>query len=837
MKSVFFLLFLLIGISGSAQCLLDKDAGSDSLDLVNLLTDYNKPSPYTFEEMLGINDAGQFQGIAANTNPIALLTTKMRSFHAMDYDFNPGLIYGTPYADLIKPEDTNGIPTEITSSQFNYSNFVNSQGMEISAATVVLNRDPLTWKEKIWQESDWWPNDPTMTIPQRIRESSRIYTEAFLQQFGLPGNHLVKNYQVGNELWDYPFEEDYHAMLQGAHDAFKNIYGTNSSTWPTQFMPGSFQAAEINNKCVTTLRDYSNCGSTGLWMFNQIGDYLNVSDCSILQDMHAINVHAYAFDDNTLTYVHPEKPNNEFLRFIPTVAFRDANPILQDKGIWLTETGYDSWDKDNGSGAAAGVGALTQSAYLLRSFMMTSRFHLERVDLYMGFDDSHKTSIYHGGVYSSSGLWKLGIHPTYGYPSGIPSHGARPKPSFFSLLEFKSMFGDKVFLKSLSENDDLYAYVLAKPDSSDAYLVIWNPTDTDDTNLFNLVSINETVNLPNGMTINTNDANWFATTGDSLNSPYTPTPGNSYTAVGSINNNSLSINQVTRMPAFIPLNSGAPPVATCDTIYSDCSSALLITGDSCSVSVSVTGSDIDYIKVSDLNYVEVDWLCRSWSPPSCTNGLENTVYLSPGSYIIQIIYLNGNICEEQVSVYGCQDADGDGVDNYTECVDETDKTDPCSYENTSVTLPVTADQSLCPCTDFTPTVIVVPTSLQGVSSVGVAVRITELGGVNSESSAKIVRIPSDGRLTFSWDPSLTSIGFTPVDNTQWIYLGDNGLFHSFSHAGVFSGGTTKSFGFVGSYDPQNTDGQTTISATVVPFSGGECNIQNNSDAEQVVYFD
>jgi len=44
-------------------------------------------------------------------------------------------------------------------------------------------------------------------------------------------------------------------------------------------------------------------------------------------------------------------------------------------------------------------------------------------------------------------------------------------------------------------------------------------------------------------------------------------------------------------------------------------------------------------------------------------------------------------------------------------------------------------------------------------------------------------------------------------------------------------------GFQSFYDPQSTNGQTTITATILPYSGGECNALNNTDSERLVYFE
>lgn len=56
-------------------------------------------------------------------------------------------------------------------------------------------------------------------------------------------------------------------------------------------------------------------------------------------------------------------------------------------------------------------------------------------------------------------------------------------------------------------------------------------------------------------------------------------------------------------------------------------------------------------------------------------------------------------------------------------------------------------------------------------------------------------------------------------------------------SGIIPPGTSSAFGFQAFYDPQSTDGQTTITATVFPFSGGEINLLNNTDSERLVYFE
>lgn len=136
--------------------------------------------------------------------------------------------------------------------------------------------------------------------------------------------------------------------------------------------------------------------------------------------------------------------------------------------------------------------------------------------------------------------------------------------------------------------------------------------------------------------------------------------------------------------------------------------------------------------------------------------------------------------------------------------------------------------------DLAPVITVIPANLQGLSTLGVAVKITELQG-QSTSGTVIVRIPKDPRLVFTWDSNLTFIAFNSVDNVDWNYVA-NPVFHQFTYPLSLSGFDKTSFGFLATYDPQGTDGQTTITATIVPFTGGDSQPINNVDSEIIIYF-
>jgi len=137
--------------------------------------------------------------------------------------------------------------------------------------------------------------------------------------------------------------------------------------------------------------------------------------------------------------------------------------------------------------------------------------------------------------------------------------------------------------------------------------------------------------------------------------------------------------------------------------------------------------------------------------------------------------------------------------------------------------------------DLSPIMTLLPSTISGISTINVVVNVTELNAVDSDANIIAVRIPSDSRLSFNWDSTFIAGN---INNTIWDYSGDNGIFHAFMfNLPTFQGATSNGFSFTATYDPQNTSGTTTMTATIVPFSGGECNLINNTDSETLVYFD
>lgn len=241
--------------------------------------------------------------------------------------------------------------------------------------------------------------------------------------------------------------------------------------------------------------------------------------------------------------------------------------------------------------------------------------------------------------------------------------------------------------------------------------------------------------------------------------------------------------------------------------------------------VSITDANDCSIRLS----FEVELNCCPSSANPCVDAIQGTLNICSA------------IANDPNLPLGAMDCDGDGVTNADECTDNTNPLDLCDYLDISITQPVIADQSSCPqpCSDLTPTTTVIPSTISGNSAVEVAVVISEIEGIDTDGTTISVRVPSDPRLVFIWDVGLTQVAGVPVQNSDWNYLGSNGVFSTWTYNGngqIINANSSAALGFQAFYDPQNTDGQTTITSTIVPFSGGDCNLFNNTDSEILIYF-
>ena len=133
--------------------------------------------------------------------------------------------------------------------------------------------------------------------------------------------------------------------------------------------------------------------------------------------------------------------------------------------------------------------------------------------------------------------------------------------------------------------------------------------------------------------------------------------------------------------------------------------------------------------------------------------------------------------------------------------------------------------------DVAPTITAVPNVMHGITSLNIFVQVAELNHVDT-SGAIVVKIPKDSRLTFTYNPALTVLGGTPLNNPVWSYSSDANN-HIFTSSAVITGGNYSYFGFAATWNAGQTQGRYTITSQIVPYSGGETRTDNDVDAETI----
>jgi hypothetical protein len=507
----------------------------------------------------------------------------------------------------------------------------------------------MSWKEKIYNEGDW-----SLSGPSGILGSYQNYVQKIIDEFapanGSQNQMLMSSFQVGNEPWDYPFTIDYQSLVLGARNAFINKYGPKANGgWRMKLVAGAFQAFRDNS----FLRDFSNCGGA-LERFDFIGDYLNFSNCDVLKDLDAVDCHPYSFKSGTNTWTYPEDPTSETWQIRNLAYWLETNRnldvgILKNTQLWSTEFGYDS-------NPTTGVGEKTQSAYLLRGLLLHSRYHYERFYIYNAFDVARPTDPYYNGLYNSSGLWKLGTHPSNSaWASPLEAHGATPKPAWYGLMDFKGRFSGHVFYNALVEDADAYVILIAKPDGTDPYLVFWSPKQTNDSNLNQEMLANKTVNWNGVLAGNFKVDGPLAQTFADSN-----VPGQVFPAVIGTDCGITTLTDIRRNPAFIRLVpcSGCPNITNPGTIVmpnphsgsNPFNPGIIASGSNAS---GGSGGNIVYQwqqSTDNINFTDISGATAvSYDPPS----LSQTTYYRRAAkrstctefgYTTSIVILVGNAC-------------------------------------------------------------------------------------------------------------------------------------------------------------------------------------------------
>jgi len=115
------------------------------------------------------------------------------------------------------------------------------------------------------------------------------------------------------------------------------------------------------------------------------------------------------------------------------------------------------------------------------------------------------------------------------------------------------------------------------------------------------------------------------------------------------------------------------------------------------------------------------------------------------------------------------------------------------------------------------------------------ITLFENNGFATDETITVI-LPKDPRLSFSFDPNLSALGPYTFDNSDWILDNSNTSFYIWNSAKVIPASGSTAFGFLANYNPGNTNGTLSFTATLVSGSGGELLYTNNIDAELLQYF-
>jgi hypothetical protein len=142
-----------------------------------------------------------------------------------------------------------------------------------------------------------------------------------------------------------------------------------------------------------------------------------------------------------------------------------------------------------------------------------------------------------------------------------------------------------------------------------------------------------------------------------------------------------------------------------------------------------------------------------------------------------------------------------------------------------------------PTPNLTPIIEYLPSITHGTQTIGIVTTVAETKG-NATSGEITVYVARDPKYTIVWNPAATTVGGKAVNNSVWTLDTSNPGFYIFRTTSVIAGNSYSRFGFNVTFNPNNSNGQTTITATILPNSGGEttADANDNVDSDILIYF-
>ncbi|GAB4016855.1 hypothetical protein [Spirosoma koreense] len=138
--------------------------------------------------------------------------------------------------------------------------------------------------------------------------------------------------------------------------------------------------------------------------------------------------------------------------------------------------------------------------------------------------------------------------------------------------------------------------------------------------------------------------------------------------------------------------------------------------------------------------------------------------------------------------------------------------------------------------DLTPVIFARPSTVNGTKPITVVVDVFELLGVSTVGTVTL-RVSKDPKTALTFNPTATSVGGRPVNNSAWTFDGvSNANFYILKTTQVIPAGGQLTFGLDGTLTPGATSGTLTISTVIIGGSGGESRSDNNADADKIDFF-
>lgn len=157
-------------------------------------------------------------------------------------------------------------------------------------------------------------------------------------------------------------------------------------------------------------------------------------------------------------------------------------------------------------------------------------------------------------------------------------------------------------------------------------------------------------------------------------------------------------------------------------------------------------------------------------------------------------------------------------------------------DNTTQVVQLTT--STCPATpNLTPTVQYLPSITHGTQTVTVLTTVAETKGVATNGTITVY-VTRDPKYTITYPASATTVGGNAVNNSTWTLDNTNAQFYIFRRTSTINGMGSSRFGFSLTFNPNNSNGSTTITAFIAPNSGGElsADANDNTDNDVLIYF-